>query len=400
MGRRPYQYHRVWLWHGTGRLPGRPGFTVAWSERVGGKWRVRKRTYPDFPTAEQARLEIERNLNRWLPGAPGHELWEVAVGEYARALVTRSQGHQRQAGTVLRQFAEYAKPVTLGDVTPHNLQGYLNSRVNHIMEETRLKEYRYLRGFFSWCRKHGYIDRNPVDPVTRPRPPRRLKVVPTERHWLKLLCAVPRVPLDDAQGWHLLIALAGTTGVRVTALTRLRRGDFDPPTRRTEGVGFIRCISKGDRETLHGLPPEIAERVQRRLHDLPADQDGLFFWSRFPRKAWDRIKQRAGFSFSFHALRALAGTRAAVRAAFEAGAGVLDHSHSQVFAQHYADLQRIQLTAAQRLQLLRLPDMPAFHLRTVPTGPPPRAGNAPPARNDSTASPDGAGDTTSPGSTA
>lgn len=250
------------------------------------------------------------------------------------------------------------------------MQRFVNSRA-HLSPATRRKELRYVHGLLAWAQKRGYVRQNVAKAAPAPRSVRRLKLVPTTRQWLRLLCAIPRVEptfraertgyretLDDAQAWHVLILLAATTGIRLFALLSITRENVLPGP---GGVLFVRCTSKG-RESVHGLPPPIAERVLRRFESLPpADcpaEQRLFPWRKFPQHVWNKLRRRAHFPFTFHGLRAAAGMRAALDAALSASSGALQHLSPGVFQAHYADARQLRGAAAMAVKLPRLPPMP------------------------------------------
>jgi len=368
---RRFSFRKVVLHKGDGRRPGKRGYWVRWTDDHG---KNRFRCFDTKRLAEQGRRAIEYHVNRWFFIDSDDTPWQAALEAYQETIADRTHGHKRRIAGVLRNFDEYARPETIRDFTTDTIQVYLNSRIEQVAPHTRATEYRYLHAFGAFLEKRGLVGRNPVFGVTRPKVPRRMPRVPSIDDWLRLLNTIPETALDDRQGWHLLLVLAVVTGVRQTPLRTLTRDRFEPPSDTTDGVSFVTCISKGDVESVHGLPVPVTERMVTRLACIPKHQTKVFIWKRWPRTAWDRLCEHAGFPFPFHGLRACAGTLRAYQTALASGAAALNHSAPRVFASHYADAKRIQLGVAKSLELPELPPMPPYKIVAVPRSPRPTAG--------------------------
>jgi len=126
-----------------------------------------------------------------------------------------------------------------------------------------------------------------------------------------------------------------------------------------------------------------------RIGELPAGTSRLFPWARWQRKAWERITAAAGVRLTFHKLRAVSGTRAAIARAERAAADQLDHSSTRVTRDHYLDQEQIAAAVAVGQSLPRLPTMPPYSPRAATRSMPGRRprDNAPSDRPGSTADP-------------
>lgn len=357
----PHEYH----WRAAqGPYRTRSGrWCVRWLERSSG--RKRSSTFRTLTLARRAKRHIERELNLWLL-PPGSKSWGAASEEHAQATRLRSRAHRAEFARVTARLQAFAGATTVGNIEPHTLDAFLIERAKTISPHSVAKEWRYLRAYFRWLVRRRYLQASPMADVLCPPIPRRIKAAPDEADWLRLLHAIPDTALDDRQGWHLTILLAVTTGLRASPILRIRLADITLGDAGSEHVGFVRAISKGDRESIHGLPRIVNDRVARRVADLPEGSERLFLWQRWPRKAWERLRRKAGFKFTFQSLRSASGTAQSVARALDAGAEHLGHSSVAVFADHYAGMVRIQQAHARAFVLPDLPPMPPFQIAHVP----------------------------------
>lgn len=344
-------YRHVWLWAGTGRRPDRDSYTVAWYE-LG---RLRKRSFPTPELADRFRAWLEARLNGWLLGPPPTAGWRELADRWLQSLSGRSPDHQAKAARVLRRYEHYAHPVMITDFQPDAIERYLIGRAAEVGSQTVRGDYQYLRSFGYWLVRMGHLQRNPALAVSPPQAPRPLRRVPAVEEWLRLLEAIPGCPVRWPAAWHICILLAATTGVRRGGILAARWPDIEiiweqPP------IALWTATQKGRRQTLHGLPAPVTAQLLAYQSWAFSDQR-LFPWRIWPRREWALLCGAARFPYTFHALRAAAGMRLALRA-IAAGAAGLDHSSPHVFLRHYADLRELQLELARQMELPALPPLP------------------------------------------
>lgn len=102
-----------------------------------------------------------------------------------------------------------------------------------------------VRGFFTWLHDEGVIDENPALRLVSPKRARTLPKVATETNLADVLDGLRDAAADgdplllrDSAVLEMLYA----TGIRVSELCRLDRGDVD------HDRGTVRVVGKGDRE--------------------------------------------------------------------------------------------------------------------------------------------------------
>lgn len=375
------RWRRCWIWVRKDRT--RDRYCIQWIDDAGKRC---TRCYPTKAAALRAQSLQEAALNSWVKPPDARSCPEL-VHEYGVSLSGSKRSHLIEVARVLDDFWRLCHPPSSRHITPalcesffaQRSQGQPQRRIKlkrlgpdgqpqfrelppRIPSTASLnKEFRVLHAFFERMHARGYLE-NPLLTVRKPRPGKRLKPAPTDADLLALLrvLPVPHLHLDDPQAWHLLILLGATTRMRQSALLAMETKRLTLGSAETSGVAlYLRPPEKNDaREVLEGIAPVVSERIAARMaHGVTR----LFPWLRWQRKAWERITAAAGLpGLTFHSLRALAGTRAAVAAAEAAGAAALGHSSPRVFADHYADHRRLAVAAAVRIRLPDLPPLPPF----------------------------------------
>lgn len=350
---------RVWLY----RRKGDRGWYVYWREA--GQTHCRR-----APTKELAQRMQQlkwAELNAWAVPA-GQTPWETLIELYDAATGNLADNTLRLINTILNRIHRELRPSSAADLTPEFFDRYFAGRRTPAdpealppSEATLAKEWRHLHAFGAWLADRGFTAANPLASVAAPRPVLRKKRVPTEAEWLKLLDAIPAVPLDDPQGWHLLIVLAVTVGLREGDLLALRVSDIELGDAESNHVGLVRGHArKAKKDQWLGLPPAVNDRVAARIASLPDGSDRLFLWPAFQRKAWARLCAAASFRHEFSRLRAASGGAAAFARLQAAGAQHLGHSRTDVFRKHYSDDEALARLVAAHQVLPELPPLPAL----------------------------------------
>lgn len=393
----------------TGRC--KPGYWLDFFDRDG---RRRRRKYPTAAARDAARRHIEEQINAWV-APPRSVPWSDLVQQYCAAQQLNAPKTQAKTDRVIALFTHNFAPTWTHAVTPAVLREYFARRsagtlksppdpqplgapasvpasVPAVSPATLRGDYRILHGLMAFAVAERFAPDNPLDRVSLPRAPRRVKRTPTEAEWVRLLEVLeqPEVQARDPQAWHLLILLGVVTALREGVLLSLRSGR--PPrsvierlTREgrpwswvelgdaeTRHVGLLYAYTnKSHKESVHGLPPVVAQRLASRLASLPDGAAWVFPWRGFQRKAWRRIGRAAGVNVEFQALRRCGATSVAVAAARRAAQRSLDHESPQVTVDHYLDSPQVARAVAAALVLPALPPLPPY----VEYHPAPRPGS-------------------------
>ncbi len=415
-------WRHVWTSRRRGHNRRRSPYCINW---LGDDGRPHRLSYPTLKARDHAKILKERELNAWA-APPAQREWRDLVAEYVLSIATSSSTHRYKVARVLEHFSRLCEPVRSDLIPPAMCDQFMIARAagqptdaeGHPVvpsSATRKTERTMLSTFFGWCVQRGYMPSNPMATVSVPRVPQRIRRSPKASEWVKLLRVLndAKLPVDDAQAWHVLILLAVVTGYRQRVLLNCYFGvpltdskrleQLEQRHRRDGGFSVVQLADSRDgigllftftgktlKESAIGLPKIVTDRIAVRIGDLPAGTPRLLPWSLWQRKAWARINRSAGLALTFHTLRAVSGTRAAIAKAERAAAEQLDHSSPRVTREHYLDGEQIARAVAIGQALPRLPKLPPYCPRVVPRSrprprrgdsgpPPPAAGTAGPA---------------------
>lgn len=379
----------------------------------------RRRQYR-YPTRElrdaamhQIKTELEAQLNAWALPLSVRPFIDMAR-DYAHALSGAAPNHCREVDRVLDYFRRIVNPRSSNAIRPQHIEDYLAARLagypaqldaqgRPLLDEhkrprlhrpagsaTLSKEWGILHALFEWGAhpQRRFCLANPVKAVRRPHVPHRVKDSPTADEWVRVLEAIgdPALPLENRQAWHLLILMGVITELRQSVLLstwiarpnkrqqeELRRNTHEPWAYLELGdaasgnVGILHAFTgKTHKESVHGLPPLLNERLAKRVCDL-SDPDHeathlprLFPWGRFQVKAFHRIMTHARCPYDFHSLRRAGGTGIAIHAGEQAASAALDHADVRVTQRHYLSDRRLARAVAAKLALPALPPLPAY----------------------------------------
>lgn len=417
-GKRMYEWRRAWVHYRKDRRT----WCVDWIDPSGRRFR---RAYPDRATARAMAKQITLRINQPMLN-PTSTPWPDLLAEYMASQASRSASTRAKTEGVLTLFTAHAKPAYVHSIRPHTIEAYFAARLNGtiidpkspagdrtikpVSRATLHGDFVVLHALFAYASHstRGYCQQNPLDGVQRPPIPRRAGRGPSEPEWLSLLETVGRIPpantpastaaaaavahLDDRQAWHILILLAVVTGLRrdvlvercyisrppAATLSRLRHENrewswVELLDDSDGGIALLHAYSsKSGKESIHGLPRPVADRIATRISDLPDGSTLLFPWSAFQRGAWRRINAAAHLDYTFQSLRQASVTRVAVDQARRSAQAQAHHSSLRTTMDHYLDDAAVQREVARSTRLPDLPPLPPF-----PSGPPASPGRRP-----------------------
>ncbi len=381
------KWRHVWIVKVTGR---KSPWSINWHDDHGAPRRLFYRSRDIAGTAKDVK---ERELNGWLKRQTVRT-WAQLLIEYGMHMAGRSPGHQQKVTRLLDRFTLLERPTQSNLITAAMCSHFMAAREQGLPADppekpssaTRRTERMNLITFFGWCVTRGYMAENPMASTAAPALPRRIPRPPSPGKWARLLepLLLEPPPVDDPQGWHVLILMGALTGFRksillncyygvdVTNTAGIRKLEARHPygysivdTRAAADVGILFAYTgKTRRESLVGIPPLAAGRIRQRISDLEEPAGRLFRWVNWQKKAWARILAAAGLAdVTFHALRGASGTQAAVAKAEQAGADLLEHSSSRVTHDHYLDQEAVARVVALGRQLpADLPALPRYKI--------------------------------------
>jgi len=266
----------------------RPGsrYVIRWHDPM--TRRIRQLGYPTQREQLAARDAKSAELNGWLHlhrAAP----WHTVCAKYALSMAGREKKYQARSAHLLLMFWHVCQPADVSSIDRQSCEAFFAARLRGEPEGisravpspgTRLLEYKVLRAFFAWCLDCGYLPRNPLVNVSRPKTEEIEVRPPKPEEWLRLLKVLSSDDLNvpDRQAWYILILLGVVTGLRQEALLRVEIFAGDRLCNKVElagsddnGIGLLIATSMKTRKRKYfGLPPAVNDKLAHRLSDLPA----------------------------------------------------------------------------------------------------------------------------------
>lgn len=185
-----------------------------------------------------------------------------------------------------------------------------------------------LRGWYGYLAENGIVAGDPSEILSAPKPDKRLPKTLT-RDELDALLDAPDDTSPSGIRDRALLELLYATGIRVSELSGLDVGDFDPSSHQ------VRVMGKGAKERIVPMHPAAEARLHAYLREarpkhIKAPTDALFLSSRGNRMSTDAIRRM----FKHHL------------AAASASSGLSPHTMRHTFATHMleagADLRTVQ----------------------------------------------------------
>lgn len=125
--------------------------------------------------------------------------------------------------------------------------------------------WQYLKTFFGWCVRAGYLKDNPVSPIEKPRLPQRLPRCLSQAEAKKVLYAAGSSPWRSELQRSRSEAIVATflmTGIRRAELLSLRVGDLD-----LQSEQLIVRAGKGRKDRSVPLHPRLRPILRRYLEE-------------------------------------------------------------------------------------------------------------------------------------
>lgn len=227
------------------------------------------------------RLEKEtkfyENMKVKLQGMP------KIIGEYCTSMRANRKSYTT-VGVYVNNVLHFARFV-VGDnltedfyknITPSDVENYMisletrqtPSGIQRTGDDILQSRWSSLNTFFDWAMKRGYIDKNPMAAVSRPKNNTEHKVTYlTKAEINKLFKMIEKNP-DKVASMRdrALFSLAFATGMRASALVNINKEDIN-----WDG-GFIRVVEK--RQKVREIP--IGQNTANILRDWISVRDNMF----------------------------------------------------------------------------------------------------------------------------
>ena len=188
--------------------------------------------------------------------------------QYALLGKGMTNGVYRSIGYTLQMLRRYASTETISSLTPDTIRAFLYSGRSERgwAPKTYRNHWQYLKIYFDFCRRQGYVRSNPVEGIEKPKLPERLPRCLSHEDSLIVLAYSYgyewRYHLEATRN-HAIIATLMMTGLRLQELLNLEVQDVD-----LSGCGILVRRGKGHKDRLvpihHRLLPILRGYAETR----------------------------------------------------------------------------------------------------------------------------------------
>lgn len=299
------------------------------------------------------------------------------IGEYCTSMRANRKSYTT-VNVYINNVLHFAKFVCNGDIeedfykhiTPSDVENYMisletketASGIKRMGDDILQSRWSSLNTFFDWCLKRGYIDKNPMGVVNRPKNNTEHKVTYlTKVEINKLFKAIDK---NENEMFRMrdktLISLALATALRVSALVNINLDDIDFEN------GVIKVVEK--RQKVREIP--LGENMMIALREFiafrenacaGANSQALFLTKNNNRlSVWDANDMLEKYCdwanikrITFHKLRASAATNlAAAKVDIQTIGNILGHKSTSTTLKYVAVLEENKKNAVGLLDNL------------------------------------------------
>ncbi len=232
----------------------------------------------------------------------------------ARVIRNLSPATVRWYKCTARQFLNWSGLIYLEDVTTEKIRQYLyDGRIERKWTvDTFLNYYKGLKSFFKWCVSRGYMEKNPIEGIERPRLERKLPKRITKQEAMKLLeysFHTKYAYRFERYRNRALFAVMIYSGLRAQEVLNLRLNDVDL----SNGIISVN-LGKGGKDRIVPVCGALSKVLREYLIDRKRlNRDCIFFFVSIRgdvpftysglKNLVARMKGLTGIKFSCHRLR-------------------------------------------------------------------------------------------------
>lgn len=173
----------------------------------------------------------------------------------------------------LEQFAEFCagKKTRMLDADRFVIRAFLQELRNRgVSQRSTARKLSAIKGFYRYYSRAFGSNAGPVEGMRSPRRGRTLPRFLDEQSCEKLMEAPPGEEVSDLRDRAMFEVLYGG-GLRVSELTGIRNGDFDPAS------GVVRVMGKGRKERVAPIGSKAAAAIEAYLAASPPSDRGPVF---------------------------------------------------------------------------------------------------------------------------
>lgn len=166
--------------------------------------------------------------------------------------------------------------------------------------------------FFRWCVKQGYLTKNPVEDIEKPKLENKLPFKLNKQTALKLLEIVYNYPYDNKflrYRNHAIFSTFIFTGLRKKELLNLKYADVD-----LENFTIFVKQGKGNKDRIVPMSYTLAQTLKKYVEErkrlnktcpefFASSRDNMGFTDNGLKKLTDQMRAKSGIKFTVHKLR-------------------------------------------------------------------------------------------------
>jgi len=215
---------------------------------------------------------------------------------------------------VVTRYCKMMKVSEISKVSDENVRDlfYIGRTERNWSVNTFIVYHKTLLVFFRWCVKQGYMEKNPILDIEKPRLEKRLPTKLNKQSALKLLEIVDNYPYESKflrLRNHAIFSTFIFTGLRKQELLNLKYNDVD-----LENLSIFIRQGKGNKDRIIPMSYNLAQTLKKYLDErkkqnktspefFSSSRGNMGFTVNGLKKLIDQVRLSSGIKFSAHKLR-------------------------------------------------------------------------------------------------
>lgn len=234
--------------------------------------------------------------------------------DYSSSIRGYSKHTTRRYRYVIKRYCQFAGISEINQVSDENVRAlfYHGRTERGWTVNTFLVYHKTLLVFFRWCITQGYMQKNPITDIEKPKMEKRLPVKLNKQVSLRLLEVVYNYPYEYKflrYRNHAIFSTFIFTGLRKQELLNLKYTDID-----TDNFTIFVKQGKGNKDRIVPMSYTLAQSLKRyqderkRLNKTNPEffsslRGNVGFTDNGLKKLVDQVRESSGVSFTVHKLR-------------------------------------------------------------------------------------------------
>ena len=234
--------------------------------------------------------------------------------DYSSSIRGYSKHTIRRYRNVIKSYCQFANISAINQVNDENVRAlfYHGRTERNWSVNTFIVYHKTLLVFFRWCITQGYMQKNPITDVEKPKMEKRLPVKLNKQASLRLLEVVYNYPYEYKflrYRNHAIFSTFIFTGIRKQELLNLKYTDID-----TDNFTIFVKQGKGNKDRIVPMSYTLAQSLKKyqderkRLNKTNPEffsslRGNVGFTDNGLKKLVDQVRKSSGVSFTVHKLR-------------------------------------------------------------------------------------------------